>query len=269
MLAPHRAYAAYALGQLEPALFARSEWLTARGSQGQALALHSQGGLGNALFALGAPDALEAILRLHPGPRNTFLTCQVQHVEVVQRHYSLRERQSMSRMLVDRAGFRPASGATVRLSGREVRSINRLYRTDGTAAFYTARNIDDAVYFGAYEGGHLIAVAGTHVSAPADGIAVVGNVFTHPAHRGTGLGTLVTSAVTAELLRSCREVVLSVDPRNVAAVRAYQRCGFREVGRLVEGAAVRKGTGIQAALRRTVASMRGRRYGGELVRIAR
>lgn len=266
-LTPHRAYAAYALGQLQPELFARSEWWVARGAYGQALLLHSRGGLGNALFTLGAVDALEATLQLHPGPRHTFLTCQVHHLETVLRHYRLPDHQSMLRMLVDGETLRPFLGEVRRLIGRDVRQVNRLYHTDGTPAFYTAENIDDAVYYGAYEDDRLVAVAGTHVVSPADRIAVAGNVFVHPAYRARGLGTLVTSAVTRHLLSSCREVVLSVDPRNVAAVRAYQRLGYREVGRLIEAAAVRRDLGLGAFLRRRLASLRGRRYGAELVSI--
>jgi RimJ/RimL family protein N-acetyltransferase len=267
VLSPHRAYAAYGLGQLQSPLFERSEWWLSRGATGQALLLHSKGGLGNALLALGSATALDAVLRLHPGPRNTFLTCQPHHQEIVLRYFTLPERQTMSRMLVDAATFQPAGGTVVRLSGSDVRAINALYRSDGTAAFYTAQNIREAVYYGAYDGKRLIAVAGTHVVSPSEGIAVVGNVFTHARYRGQGLGRVVTSAVTTELLASCREVVLSVDPRNAAAVRAYERCGFREVGRLVEGAAVRRGIGVASGMQRWLAGTRGRRYGAELVRM--
>jgi RimJ/RimL family protein N-acetyltransferase len=267
MLLPHRWYAAYALGQLQPGLFERSEWWVSRGAHGEALLLHSRGGLGNALFALGATDALEAVLRLHPGPHNTFLTCKIQHLELAQRHYELSERGSMMRMLVDRETFRTVESEARRLTGREVREINRLYRADGTPAFYTAENIDDAVYYGAFREGQLVAVAGTHVVSREDGIAVAGNVFTHPMHRSLGLGTTVTGAVTRHLLQSCPEVVLSVDPRNVPAVRAYERLGYREVGRLIEGAATRRDIGIAAALLRRVAALRGRKYGAELVSI--
>lgn len=265
MMAPHRAYAAYAIGQLQRGLFARSEWYVSRGAGGEALLVHSHGGLGNALFALGAPDALEAALRLHPGPRHTFLTCQVHHLETALRHFRLSERQSMARMLVDRAAFRSVEGSAVRLRGRNVHELNRLYRTDGTLSYYTADNIDDAVYYGTYEDGRLIAAAGTHVVSKEDGVAVIGNVFTHPAYRNRGRAALVTGAVTRDLLASCREVVLSVDPRNVPAVRAYERLGYREVGRLIEGAAVRRDAGAGAFTRRLVASLRGRRYGAELV----
>ena len=267
LLAPHRHFTAYALGQLQPELFARSEWWTARGSQGQALLLHSRGGLGSAFFSLGDVDALEALIRLHPGSHHTFLTCQLHHLETVLRHYYLSDRQSMLRMLVDRQTFHAPPGETRRLSGRNVRQINQLYRSDGTPALYSAQNIDDACYYGAFDGDRIVAVAGTHVVARDDGIGVVGNVFTHPAYRNAGHGRLVTGAVTQHLFESCREVVLTVDPRNLPAVRAYQRLGYREVSRLIEGAAVRRDLGLGAFLQRRLAALRGRRYGAELVTI--
>lgn len=267
LLGAERAYSAYALGQLQPVLFNRSEWWTGRGAGGQALVLHSQGGLGNALFALGAVEALEAVLRLHPGPRHTFLTCQVQHLDVVRRYYHLSESESMLRLLVDRETFQPVEGQVRLLAGVDVKDINRLYRADGTPAFYTAENIDDAVYYGAFEGDQILAVAGTHVVSAEEEIGVVGNVFTRPAYRNQGFGALVTSAVTSELLRTCREVVLTVDPGNTAAVHAYRKLGFRDVGRLIEGAAVRRDLGLASWLRRRVAALRGRRYGGELISV--
>lgn len=267
MMMPYRAYASYALGQLQPRLFPRSEWYVARGAAGEGLLLHSHGGLGNALFALGSVDALEALLQLHPGPRHTFLTCQVHHLDTVLRHFRLSERQSMARMLVDRETFRPVLGDASRLRGRDVYEINRLYRTDGTPAFYTAENIEDAIYYGSYADGRLVAVAGTHVVSQTDGVAVIGNVFTQPAYRNRGRATLVTAAVTRDLLETCGEVVLSVDPRNVPGVRAYEHLGYREVGRLIEGAAVRRDIGARKTLRRLVAAVRGRRYDAELVSV--
>jgi len=267
LLEPHRAYAAYALGQLEPELFRRSEWWAARGAQGEALVLHSSGGLGQAALTLGSVDALEAALQLHPGHRHSFLTCQLHQLDTVRRHYYLAERQSMLRMRVDRESFWPALGTTRRLSGRDVQLVNRLYRADGTPAFYTSANIDEAVYFGAFDGRRLVAIAGTHVVAPGEGIAVVGNVFTHPHYRNQGLGKVVTSAVTSELLRSCREVVLSVNPQNEAGVRAYRRLGYQEACRLIEGAAVSRHSATTAFVRRRLAELRGRRYRAELVRV--
>jgi ribosomal protein S18 acetylase RimI-like enzyme len=73
--------------------------------------------------------------------------------------------------------------------------------------------------------------------------------------------------VTAQLLRFCREVVLSVDPTNAPAVRAYERLGYAEVARLIEGAAIRRDyLGLPTAVRRLLARARGRSVGAEVVR---
>ncbi len=268
LLTPHRAYAAYALGQLQPGLVEKTEWHLARGAAGEALLLHSQGGLGNALFTLGAGDPLEAVLQIYPGPRHTFFTCQTGQKETALRHFVLPKASTMARLHVDRERFQPAEGDVRRLSGREVHRINNLYRAEGTVAFYTAANIDRAIYYGAFDEGSIVAVAGTHVVSALDEIGVVGNVFTHPLYRSMGYGRAVTSAVTKEVLETCRDAVLSVDPANVAAVRAYERLGYHEVARLIEGPAVGRDFGPGAFVRRRWAAIRGRRYGGELVSLA-
>jgi ribosomal protein S18 acetylase RimI-like enzyme len=270
-------YAAYALGQLEPHLFSLSEWWLAEGAGGtaplesRALLLHSRGGLGNALFAVGEAAPLTALLCLHPGPRNTFATCEAEHIGVLRRFFCLSQEQPMLRMKVTPDTFRPPEGEARRLRGREVRLVNRLYNAEGAVASYTAHQIEDGVYFGAYVGERLVAVAGTHAVSPAHGVAVVGNVYTHPRYRGRGLGAQVTGAVTAAVVEACPLVVLSVDPRNRAAVRAYQRLGYEGECRLIEAAATRKDRlGLSSLVRRLVAVRRGgrrRRAGGVLIRL--
>jgi ribosomal protein S18 acetylase RimI-like enzyme len=269
LLTPHRAYAAYALGQLQPGLVEKTEWHLARGAGGEALVLHSRGGLGNALFALGAGEPLEAVLQIYPGPHNTFLTCQPSQRETALRHFVLPGPSEMARLHVNHERFQPVDGDVRRVTGSEVHRINGLYRADGTAAFYTAANIDRAIYYGAYDEGRMVAVAGTHVVSELDEIGVVGNVFTHPQYRGMGYGRMVTSAVTRDVLETCREAVLSVDPANVAAVRAYEGLGYHEVAHLIEGPAVGRNIGPGAFVRRRWAAIRGRRYGGKLVSLSR
>jgi RimJ/RimL family protein N-acetyltransferase len=175
----------------------------------------------------------------------------------------------MIRMLVTPETFKPCYDPPVRrLAGRDAREINYLYRSDGVPSFYTPRQVDDSIYFGTEREGRLVAIAGTHVISSAASISVIGNVYTDPAYRGQHMAQATTSAVTEKLLASCREVVLSVDPTNAAAVRAYERLGFREVARLIEGAAVRRdGTGAVTAARRFAARLRGRGTGGEIVRV--
>ncbi len=266
LLTPDRAYAAYALGQLTPHLFAISEWWVATGPVGQALVVHSRGGLGRALFVLGDPEGVGAVLSLHPGPRFAFASFRQEHLPAVQRYFHLVRPQLMLRMSVTRKTFRPVAGEAVRLRGRDVRRINRLYSREGGATWYSARNVEDGVYYGVMDNGRLVSIAGTHVVSPEEGVAVVGNVFTDPRRRGRGLATLATSAVTEALLKDCPLVVLTVEMSNTPAVRVYQSLGYRKECTLHETPIVRREpVGALSLARRLIAGWRGRREGKEVV----
>lgn len=271
LLRPRVEYTAYALGQLEPGLFERTRWYRAVGDTGVGLVLHSRGGLGDATFVMGDPDAVAAILSIHPGPAHTYATCQPQHVDHLQRVYRLANKQPMIRMAVTPNEFRPCNDIpTIPLSGVDIRRINALYGSEGGPSYYIPEHIDAGVYRGVVAGGRLVAIAGTHVVSRHEGVAVVGNVFTHPAYRGHGFATAATSAVTDHLLGFCDFVVLTVDPKNTPAVHAYRRLGYREVCELVEASATRREpTGLTSILRRARAAIRGRRYHGSFVSLSR
>ncbi|MGE5597391.1 MAG: GNAT family N-acetyltransferase [Hyphomicrobiales bacterium] len=267
LLRPRIEYTAYALGQLEPGLFERTKWYWARGDTGVGLVLHSRGGLGDATFLMGDVGAVSAILSIHPGPAHTYATCQPQHLDELQRVYRLANQQPMIRMAVTREEFQPATGIeTITLSGVDIRRINALYGSEGGASYYIPEHIDAGVYRGVVTEGRLVAVAGTHVVSRHEGVAVVGNVFTHPAYRGRGYAGAATSAVTEDLLNYCDYVVLTVDPLNSPAVHAYRRLGYREVCQLVEASAARRDpAGLASVARRVRAAIRGRKYHGSFV----
>ena len=265
ILNQERMLAAYALAQLEPKAMPLAQWWTTRTDSGLALLCHSRAGLGEATLVMGPPEGVGAMLSIHPGSYVTFATSWPKHRPVLETRYALRGAQVMHRMHVTALTFRPVLGETVRLRGAHIRILNRLYASEDGPSNYQAHHIDEGCYYGQLVDGRLVAVAGTHSISPSAGIAVVGNVFTHPQHRGRGYATLVTSAVTAELLRTLRDVVLSVDPSNTPAVQAYRTLGYVPVGEIVESAARRYGSSVSTGLRRTVAAVRGRRQGAEVV----
>ncbi len=267
ILAPRVEYTAYALGQLEPQLFARTRWYHAKGTTGSGLVLHSRGGLGDATFVMGDAEAVLAILMIHPGTAQTYATCQPQHLEALRKVYRLATQQPMIRMGVTRERFTPVRELqAVPLSGVDIRKVNSLYSSEGGPSYYVPEHIDNGVYRGVVSDGRLVAVAGTHVVSRSEGVAVIGNVFTHPSYRGRGLATNATSAVTETLLAYCDHVVLTVDPNNTPAVAAYARLGYREVCQLVEASAARRDpSGVGANIRRLRAAIRGRKYDGSLV----
>lgn len=271
VLESRRSFAAYPIAQLDPHFFGLVRCWQAKGTSGQALLLLSGGGLGDALFAMGDGGGLDALLRLHRGPKHNYATCQPEHLPVLRRYFQLANEQTMLRMGVTAETFRPAGaladGAVLRrLRGLDVHHLNALYNTEGAPAYYTATHLREGLYYGIFERQELVAVAGTHVVSQAINIAVVGNVFTHPDHRGRGYARVATGAVTAELLETCHDVYLTVDPMNTPAVRPYRHLGYQEQCQLIESSVVRKNrVDVGGWVARAVARYRGRRHGAELV----
>lgn len=266
MLASDRAYAAYAIAQLDSKLFDQSEWYHTKGPDGHALVLHSRSGLGRALFASGDPEGVDAILSLHPGPRFSFGSLRLEHRRAIEKYFIFTRQQSMLRMSVSSATFSPVEGQSVRLLSGDAAAVNRLYSSEGGQASYSPNHIEEGVYFGVIEEGSLVSIAGTHVVSRSEGVAVVGNVFTHPRYRGGGLAAISTSAVTEELLKRCPLVVLTVEATNDPAVAIYKRLGYETQCKLHETPLIRKEPfGAFSLARRLIAGWRGRASGKEIV----
>jgi len=236
LLAPSAAYAAYALAYLDPALFRLSRFYEARLNDKSALLMHARGGLGASTLLLGDGALLSVLLKLHPGPRQTLLTCDPAQVDRTLSSRNLWRPQSMLRLRVDRDSFKPpSSAAAVRaLTRADAPELNRLYALEGEGAAHSGQQIEAGAFYGALVRGRLVATAGTHIYSRREGVAVVGNVFTHPDFRGRGLGTAVTAAVTEHVLGDADLVVLNVDPANRTARQIYEKLGYRDAGRLVE-----------------------------------
>lgn len=267
ILADERAYSAYALAQLDPRTFYDTEWVLAMGQHGgQALLVHSCGGLGPALFAIGDPGALDVAMSLHPGARFSFGSLRLEHRRVAQNHYVMSRPQTMQRMQVTAESFAAQDGPATRLGADDLARINHLYSQEGAATAYRPEHLEHSVYCGAFVGGELVSIAGTHAYSENEGAAVVGNVYTHPNYRNRGYASVATSAVTRELMRTCGLVVLTVEANNAAALKVYERLGYRPVCNMHETPLVRKEpVGLMSFARRTLATWRGRKKGKEVV----
>ncbi len=75
------------------------------------------------------------------------------------------------------------------------------------------------------EDGTLVAAGAEAWSAP--GIGFVAGVATHPDHRGRGLSTSVCAFLTGALLAESGRCALMVDGTNTAAIKVYERLGYR------------------------------------------
>jgi ribosomal protein S18 acetylase RimI-like enzyme len=264
-LSDDRAYSAYALGYLEPEAFRWTRFWHADGPAGDAVVMQARSP-GGAVVVSGAAEAIAAIVSLHPGPGRGYLsTAAREHEPALACAYYVNDPLYMTRMSLTAATFRHVEGAVSRLRGSHVNQINALYASGGGPSHYSSESIERAIYYGVFEDGHLVSVAGTHVVAPNIGIAVVGNVFTHEFYRGRGYAEQVTAAVSAELLRfGCAEVVLTVDPENAPAVAAYARLGYQPGPPVVEARLRRRDLlGVAPGLRRWSARRRAREIGDD------
>lgn len=236
-----RLRAAYAICDLDEKEFGRTRWgVAAEDGRVTAVVLEYTGLTPQPLFVMGDPAGVGAIVRDVVRPRLVYLAADPRHLPELSKLYRIDAGPPMIRMWVDRTMFRPVSGLALRLLPAEIGDLNRLYGL-GFTSWLPADAIASGVYYGVRVGGKLIAAAGTHVISRSSGLAAVGNVMTHPDHRGRGYAKLTTSAVTQELLRTCEQIVLNVRSDNPPAIAAYRALGYREHCRFEERLARRRG----------------------------
>ncbi|MEI7743047.1 MAG: GNAT family N-acetyltransferase, partial [Chloroflexota bacterium] len=264
-----RLFAAYAICDLEEREFGRTRWgIAVEDGIVIAIALEYGGLTPQPMFVLGRQDGIAAVLRDVVRPRAAYVAAGPASLPAVAVHYKVEPGPQMIRMWVDRSTFGPAPAGVERLLPVEVSELNRLYGL-GFAAWIPSGAIAEGVYYGIRVNGRLVAAAGTHVISREARLAVVGNVLTHLEHRGRGYAKAVTSAVTAELLRYCDQVVLNVRADNPPAIAAYTRLGYQEHCRFEERL-VRRTTpnwpDLTGPLRRLLAARRPARGGAGAIR---
>jgi GNAT superfamily N-acetyltransferase len=237
-----RLYAAYAIGDLEPELFAHCEWFDAeQDGRLQALALHYSGLGFPIVFLMGGAGGLRAIFEDALYIEQAYFTCCQEHLEIMQSFYEW-EPVPMWRMVLRPDSFRPVGGDCVPLTSDHAGQLTALYAHGEGNAFDPAQ-VPGGAFHGVFEDGRLMAAAGTHLISPTYGVAAVGNIFTHPDFRGRGYASAATSAVVTELLsRGMRDVVLNVNQENETAIRIYERLGFERYRPFYEGTACVRAT---------------------------
>jgi ribosomal protein S18 acetylase RimI-like enzyme len=114
------------------------------------------------------------------------------------------------------------------LSTPDLPAILEFYRQSYAGNWFDARMLETGQYCGAFAGNELVAIAGVHVYSERYRVAALGNVATHPLHRGKGLGTAVTAALCRSLLSRVDKIGLNVKADNLAALRCYEKLGFEK-----------------------------------------
>ena len=176
------------------------------------------------------------------GQATGYLNLQPHQLEAATGLYAFTgQRHRMQRMFVDE--LRPrAAGKVEPLGPANEGAIQALYAMgDGGGIGFAPFQLATGMFRGIRgEGGDLVAVAGVHVMSSNQSVAGVGNVFTHPNHRGKGYAQAATSAVVTTLREAgIATIGLNVEHDNAAAIAAYERIGFQTRFHYFEGVAAR------------------------------
>ena len=229
-----RDWSLYALADLDDGMFEHCDWWL----HGEGLGLVFRGLSIRPIFVIGDRGTTADLLAAMDVPSG-YLNLRVEQVDAADGIFAYRDRHEMQRMLIDQ--LQPRRGETVLLTAADLDDIEALYRTEAGAGFvFAPEQLASGFFRGVRKGGELVAIAGVHVVSKAEGVAGVGNIFTRADHRGQGLAQVVTSAVVEALAKAgIRSIGLNVECTNIAAIRAYERIGFRSHFHYFEGTADR------------------------------
>jgi ribosomal protein S18 acetylase RimI-like enzyme len=119
-----------------------------------------------------------------------------------------------------------------RLTGRDRGLLPEVPEvTSPMRAHYARLDPEVEPVWGAFEGERLIGVAHAPVTLPF--AWVISGVYTRPECRGRGVAQAVTAAICRQAEAVGAVAALFVREENLAARRAYEKLGFRPVGRKV------------------------------------
>ena len=124
--------------------------------------------------------------------------------------------------------------AVVTLRPSDESELLRLYERSYPGNWFQPRMLQTGKYVGYRAGGQLVAVAGVHVYSRRYRVAALGNIATHPTHRGQGICRRLVACLCRDLRRDVDHVGLNVNCSNDWAIRSYKAAGFEVVSRYIE-----------------------------------
>jgi ribosomal protein S18 acetylase RimI-like enzyme len=217
-----REWSLFALADLDDGMFEHCDWSALPGG----LALAFRALAIRPIFILGDAVSTQELLAALPETTG-YLNLKAHQLAAAEGIYRFRERHEMRRMFLDT--FQPRSGITEPLGVEDCSDIEKLYTSgDGGGIAFAPFQLRTGFFRGIRRDGELVAVAGVQVASRNESVAAVGNIFTRPDCRGLGLAQTVTSAVVMAVEEAGIQTIgLNVQNTNTAAIRAYERVGFR------------------------------------------
>lgn len=113
-----------------------------------------------------------------------------------------------------------------RLNINDLGAMLDLYSEAYPGNWFDSRMVESGKYFGYFSEGLLVGVAGIHAWSKEYRIAALGNIATHPLHRGKQIAFKLTSALCCDLTKNADIVGLNVKSDNLSAISCYKKTGF-------------------------------------------
>lgn len=233
----------YSIGDLDDFFWPYTTWFALEGAAGpQAIFLIYSGATPPVLLALehNPVAAQELLIRLLPSLPSTFyshLSPGLPEIpsengcELIAHGEHLRMFLTLTADLPDRR----KTCDVRRLHENDLRAITALYDNSYPGNWFDERMIETGKYFGAFVNDRLVGVAGVHVYSRQLKVAALGNITTDPAYRCRGIAAALTNALCNDLIEDGIEHIgLNVKCDNVAAIRCYEKIGFRTHARFFE-----------------------------------
>jgi ribosomal protein S18 acetylase RimI-like enzyme len=241
---------AYQLSDLDPAFFQFTRWFGARDTESgdlKSLVLVYEGLRLPAVLASGEAQGVDSLLRgVQPMLKEGFYYhVDEHHLDGLRAMAPQTHPEQMVRMALrsDDVAALPSEEDTaevVQLGHRDTGALLRLYRFYPDH-FFEPFQLDTGLYFGIRREGELVSVAGVHAVSERDGVAALGNIVTHPAHRGQGLSVKTTGCLLRRVFERVGLATLNVRRDNDAAIKTFERLGLRSHRTFFEGQVVADG----------------------------
>jgi predicted GNAT family acetyltransferase len=172
--------------------------------------------------------AYEALEKILPG---AITALALDSEPILPIHWEMVHRGKMYQMIDESPGVNQAEDNQIfrALTKADVPEMLALTKLTEPGPFLP-RTIELGAYFGIHDAGSLVAMAGERLRLP--GFTEVSAVCTHPRYQGRGYGTLLMSALISRIKLRGETPFLHVRTENTAAVRLYEKLGFKRRAQL-------------------------------------
>jgi ribosomal protein S18 acetylase RimI-like enzyme len=222
---------AYELGDLDDFFWPHTTWYR----HGESVALVYHGAGLPIVLALDRPGRVDTMAELVDGlafllPQRFYAHVSVGVEGALGKHFRLEPGGLHHKMaLTDPERLTASAPAGEVLSDEDLTDLTDLYLCGYPESVFDPRLLQTGQYVGIRRGGRLVAAAGVHIWSPAQRVAALGNVVTHPDLRGQGLGRAAVTAVCRRLLPTVDLIALNVKADNASAIALYTRLGFSRI----------------------------------------